>query len=325
MYNKVAFAGTLLFIFSFFMGCSEKENEYLNDGDKVDSCNYRTFIYDNYYIPILEFDSLPYMKPYVRSIEGLGEVDDEGVPLFEYKGEKHYHPVDIAIKGLWLLNNYRLTEDEKYLSLLEIICEKLIEVSDEYNGDLYFPYTFDFPLHDLEDETVYAPWYSAMAQGQILSLFVRMYEITGQIKYKDYAKKIFDSFLNLKADNEIWVSCIDNDSNLWLEEYPMDIPCFTLNGFIFAIYGVYDYYRINQDNELVWKILLASVTTIHKNILKYRNPGEFSYYCLKHKVKNEDYHYVHIRELKILSKISGEPYFMEMAELFKSDFDPDSN
>ena len=47
-----------------------------------------------------------------------------------------------------------------------------------------------------------------------------------------------------------WISGIDGDNYLWLEEYPdSDQPNKTLNGKIFAIYGLYDFYQLtgNQD------------------------------------------------------------------------------
>lgn len=67
-------------------------------------------------------------------------------------------------------------------------------------------------------------------------------------------------------------------------------------------------------------MLNASLTTIEHYIGEYRNPGGISYYDLKNKFTNANYHDIHIEQLNMLSKITGEPYFKEMADLFESDY-----
>jgi hypothetical protein len=249
----------------------------------------------------------------------IKNVDENGVPMHRYKGRDYYHPVGIALRGLALLNGYRLTEDPAYLERVDLFIRKLVDESIEYNNALYYPYKYDFPLHAIKDQVMEAPWFSAMAQGQVLSMLVRMYEFTKKTRYLGYAEKTFNSFLNFKKNNKIWVSFIDEDSSLWLEEYPMDDPNYTLNGTIYAIYGVYDYYRINRDNSRVKEILLGAITAVHRHIEKFRHPGGLSYYCIKHKRQYPAYHQIHIRELRKLAQISGENYFNEMAKTFEDD------
>ena len=45
----------------------------------------------------------------------------------------------------------------------------------------------------------------------------------------------------------------------------MEVPCRTLNGFMFAIMGLYKYYLITKSDNVL-KILTESVYTIEKNI-----------------------------------------------------------
>ena len=47
----------------------------------------------------------------------------------------------------------------------------------------YFPYRFDFPFHGDTLDNMHAHLYSAMAQGKMLSFFVRLYEITKEQQY----------------------------------------------------------------------------------------------------------------------------------------------
>lgn len=192
-------------------------------------------------------------------------------------------------------------------------------MGDKQDSSIFFPYPFDFVLHG-RNETMHAPWYSAMAQGQALSCFARMYSKTEDKKYLCAADSVYNSLSSLYSKNKkLWVTAITQDSLLWLEEYP-DIPINkTLNGKIFAIFGIYDYYQITK-REDVKQLLQASLTTIYKEVEKFRVPGDKSYYCLKHKVQNAGYHKVHIRILKELYDITGEPYFREVSDLLKSDY-----
>ena len=52
--------------------------------------------------------------------------------------------------------------------------KKLISLSRLSGGARYFPYTYDYAMEKLK-----APWYSAYSQGFALSLFVRLYRVTG--------------------------------------------------------------------------------------------------------------------------------------------------
>ena len=118
--------------------------------------------------------------------------------------------------------------------------------------------------------------------------------------------------------DDIWVSCVDSNGNLWLEEYPRDLPALTLNGKNFAIFGVYDYYRVTK-NTIALKVLRAAITTIKTNIYKYRNENDLSWYCQKHRIKDSGYHLVHIEQLETLYKITDDTLFLKMSKKFKGD------
>ena len=217
--------------------------------------------------------------------------DEDGVILHEKYG---YHPVLLAQKILRYCDSYQLVREETYLEKAILFADKMLQLASENDDDIdddiiLFPYNFDFPLHGYPDETIRSPWYSGMAQGQA---------------FKDI--------------NMPWISYIDHNKYVWIEEYPMEDPTNALNGFIFAIYGLYDYYLLTQDSKCK-EILLACLTTVKDNIHLFRNKDDLSYYCLKHKVKSESYHKVHIDQLEMLFLITQDRYFSAMAELFNND------
>ena len=240
--------------------------------------------------------------------------------MFDYEGNKYYHPVQIALWMLRYMDAFRITGNYEYITRSELFANKLIELSMLINGALYFPYNFSCPVHGDKKDKMIAPWYSGMAQGQTLSAFVRLFQATNNIKYSEIAGKIFKSFNNFKSNSNPWIVMIDIEGYYWIEEYPLDVPDHTLNGFIFGLYGLYDYFLLTNNN-LCKELLQAGITTIYHYIDQFRNPDGISFYCLKHKkIPTANYHQVHIDQLKMLYKITGENYFEEMADNFSKDY-----
>ncbi|WP_247000007.1 D-glucuronyl C5-epimerase family protein [Halosolutus gelatinilyticus] len=189
------------------------------------------------------------------------------------------------------------------------------------NG-LYFPYDFDFPLHGDEDELLTAPWYSGMGQGIALSAFARLAHLTDDQYYYGIADRIWTTLATPRPSDtdDPWVVTIE-DGQYWIEEYPIHPPAHTLNGKLFAVWGLYEYWRVT-DRETVKNHTLAAMDTISKTIDDFRVPGDVSLYCLKHEVQDESYHHTHIIQLDDLYHLTGYERFAEYRDAFRDDFDP---
>jgi len=227
----------------------------------------------------------------------------------------------MAHLALYFISTYHNTQGAIYLDWAIKYADKLIELSKNDEHTLLFPYWFDFPLHGYEDFPMSPPWYSAMAQGQALTLFSRLYTLTMEEKYLEYANLTYNSFYlqfdeaNLEKN---WVSVVDENNYLWLEEYPFNPANYTLNGFLFALFGVYDYYLIRPETE-VYDLLCATLTTAKYNIPRFRSPNEASYYCLAHKVQADNYHTYHIKQIKFLYRMTNDEEFNRQATQLSED------
>lgn len=159
-----------------------------------------------------------------------------------------------------------------------------------------------------------------MAQGEILGLLVRLYEITDRPEYLDYARGFFHSLFRLRPEGRPWVARIDSLGYYWLEEFPHDErPGMTLNGYIAAIYGVYDYYRVthNEDALMLYELCL---TTIKHYLPEFRRPGQSSFYDLGHRfIAKKNYHDLHVSMMFHLHRMSGDPFFEEMGQALRAD------
>lgn len=254
---------------------------------------------------------LPFVNEPLYKINPKYPVDKDGFVLFRYRDNNYYHPVQVAEKIFYFLNKKNLVWAEKY-------AQKLIELSYDSGSALFFPYPFDFYLHRLPWEKMTAPWFSGMAQGEILSVFTKLYKITKKSKYRRLAQRTFQSFLYFYKTHKPWITCVD-DGFLWFEEYPQEHFNHTLNGFIYALFGLYEYFLLTQDSQAK-KLLQAGLMTIKYQIDKFRQKDDLSLYCLKHRWKSPHYHEVHINQLRFLFKITGDGYFQEMADKLYNDF-----
>lgn len=262
---------------------------------------------------------LPYMQENVGPLDGSGKYDEQGVAVRIVDGKPYDHPVMQAQFMLSRLGSYEFNRDPAYLDRVRAHADRLIKTAVRSRGAIYLPYPFDFSLHGRATDMMRAPWYSAMAQGQALSAFVRLYRITGDRQYLDAAQALFRSFKNPRSVGVPWTVEVDRSGYLWFEEYAKDRPDRTFNGHVFAIYGLYEYFQLTGDHDA--KLLFqAGLTSVHNYLSEMRHPGWISRYCLQHSVASAKYHIVHVRQLYELYSMTGARRFSRAADQFLADF-----
>lgn len=102
-------------------------------------------------------------------------------------------------------------------------------------------------------------------------------------------------------------------------------PMKVLNGHIFALDGLYDYFMLTGD-ERSEELFDAGRTNVRQYIEQFRIEGEYSWYCIRADYcelqpgfQSRGYHGTHTRQLAMLARITGDDYFQEMSELFEQD------
>lgn len=232
-------------------------------------------------------------------------LDDIGVPMLNYHGVigKQYNPIAISQWGLGNYNKWKNEKDKKYYNNFIISADWLVENLEKNSHGIYvWMHEFDFEYRDLLE----SPWYSGLAQGQGLSVLVRAYKETKNDTYLEVMEKILISF---KTDvNEGGVNFKDNESNLWIEEYIVNPPTHILNGFIWGMWGLRDYYIYFNDEEIK-KFFNKYSETISKNLERY-DLGYWSRYEISGTflpmIASRFYHKLHICQLKIMFDLTKE-------------------
>ncbi len=254
---------------------------------------------DIYYI-----DMRPAIIHYTDNIWG-GGIDKNGVPfLRKDDGTPVYYAVNIAQYGFILHADYLTNKSTETLSKLKNCIDKLEELKEEivdYSVWMHHEYNKKYNIQP--------PYASAMAQGEIISLYLRYYQITNEKHFLTQAIKAYD-YLKIEIKDG-GVRRFDENGDLWLEEYPSDPPSYVLNGFIYAIFGLFDLFRVTQNLE-VKKDIDDCLKTLVRNLPKY-DTGYWSRYDLLKKELVKYYYQksVHVPQLKVLYHLTKEPIFLK--------------
>lgn len=269
-------------------------------------------------------NSIPQVVPLGDDVEGK-QVDARGVLIVRLPGidRRVYHPVALAMYGLYALEAYHLTADREYLRRAVANAEALLDHAERRVSGMWFLYDFDFRFNGDADMTIHAPWRSAMAQGQALSLFTRLAEETGEDSWAGAAAEVYRTFRSpAGAETTLWSS--DDLGNGWLEEYIGDIPpTHVVNGHIYALFGLADYYRLRPADE-VRRMIDAAATTIRVRFPSIRMPGGAAYYCvaaycLQSDFRSRSYHRGVATQLRQLGQLTGDDAFADAATLLDED------
>jgi peptidoglycan/xylan/chitin deacetylase (PgdA/CDA1 family) len=160
------------------------------------------------------------------------------------------------------------------------------------------------------------PWVSAMAQGEIASLLVRVHLETGEERYAEAALRTLGTMLLPSAAGG---TLAEVDGHPVLEEYPTAIPSAVLNGWIFAIWGVYDL-SVGLGDPDAQRLFTATVDGLAALIDRYDNGYWSSYDLYPHRLRNlasPSYHLLHIRQLTALDILAPRPSVAAAIERFE--------
>ena len=258
----------------------------------------------------------PYYMTFEDKARYRGPKDKDGIILFDYYFDigRQYNPLSVAQYGLGHYNLYLKTGKAEHLDIAEAQAEWLIKNLEPNEKNIYV-WKHKFPWH--YKQNLASGWFSAHSEGAGISLLARLYQETKNTRYLNCAEKAFVSLQTKIEDGG--VKFTDTEHNVWLEEYLINPPTHILNGFLWALWGVWDYHLLTRNLDAK-NIFDACVATLKKNLSAYDN-GFWSLYDLsKQKMKmiaSPFYHKLHIVQLTATGLISGEPVFREYADRFK--------
>jgi hypothetical protein len=254
-----------------------------------------------------------YYMPFSEKADYRGPHDRSGIPMLNYHGRigLQHNPIAIA---QWGLGNYNLhrqagnpSRREKFLKAADWLCHRL---EPNPHGFAVWNHNFDWEYRT----TLKLPWYSALAQGQGISVLVRAYAETRSATYLDAATRAFRSFL--ASTDQGGVSFTDNHGDLWFEEYIVSPPTHILNGFIWAAWGIHDYVLATGD-AAAHNLFTRAVATLRNNLGRY-DLGFWSLYeesgTRLPMLASPFYHRLHIVQLGVMHRLTSDKVFADWAD-----------
>jgi hypothetical protein len=252
----------------------------------------QSIIFDNHSIPIVDY----------------GYIDNLYIGL-------QRNPITVAQTVLRYYEAFKRTGNENALHVLINNSNWLAENAVNHGNYSIFEYKFPYPIYGMKPI-----WRSGMAQGQGVQALIKAFQITGENKYLEAAKKLLNSFF-VEVKNG-GVTYKNPKQGWWYEEYASTTgnQSRVLNGMIYTVLGIYDYYNLTHDS--VAKFLFDQGVLALKNNLRYYDNNGYSYYDILGKVSPRLYHLTHIGLLQKLYNVAKDPTFKFYLDRWKNHSTP---
>ena len=210
-------------------------------------------------------------------------------------GEEIYFSIGIFQYGLAAYDLFLTTHDEVYKNKL-IACANWAIDNQQADGG-WSTFTYKNPEHP----------YSSMAQGEGISMLLRAHMVTGEEPYLQGAHKAKE-FMLRPIEQGGTTSYRGDD--VYLYEYTHD-PL-VLNGWIFSLWGLYDYCKYTDDRDAE-RLLNQTMESLKKKLplfdIKY-----WSKYDDGNRICSPFYHKLHIAQLTVMYDLFGDEIYREYAE-----------
>jgi heparosan-N-sulfate-glucuronate 5-epimerase len=258
-----------------------------------------------------------YYMLFAEKADYAGVYDSSGIPQLDYRGTigRQYNPIAIAQYGLGNYNFFcRSASADRRQKSLNVADWLVQHLEPNLHGIAVWNHYFDWEYRD----TLRSPWYSALAQGQGISLLVRAHKESGDARYLDAAQRALASFFT--SVTEGGVAFTDDQGDLWFEEYLVSPPTHILNGFIWAAWGVYDYFLATGDSA-AHGLFARAMRTLERNLDRY-DLGFWSLYeqsgTRLPMVASPFYHQLHIVQLRVVHRLTGDDKFLRVADRWET-------
>lgn len=254
------------------------------------------------------FYSKDEVKGYYNDLTGKvnqkTKLDDNGIPLTTtIIGINAYFPIAIFQYGLGLYDLFLEKND------IEIL-KKFIKIADWAIDNINESGMWDC-MGTLKDSKHFTQ--SSMCQSEGVSVLLRAYIQTKKEIYLLMAKKAIRFMITDIKDGG---TCLYLNDEIIFQEYVNEETALSvLNGWIFSIFGLYDYVIFSGDKEFKG-ILEKTIQSLVNNLQKY-DRNFWSNYDQKGTIASPSYHDVHIMQLEILFDLFEKKEFKEYANKWK--------
>ena len=225
--------------------------------------------------------------------------DEKGIPLvINYDGNKVYFPTTISQYALGSYDLFLMKKKQFFYDQFINSVNWLMKNQDSQGG---------WNVNNL-----LTCKYSAMTQGEGVSVITRAFLESSDVKYLEASVKASELMLK-SINNGGTARYITN--KLYLEEIAKIEPSLILNGWIFAIFGLFDIAKLTKDKKYI-NMLNITLKTLENELDNY-DCGYWSYYDQCGHLASPFYHRLHIAQLNVLYDLFDIKKFKSISNKWK--------
>jgi hypothetical protein len=176
----------------------------------------------------------------------------------------------------------------------------------------------DYEVIDARGRTIEKGWYAAETQGLLLSTLARLYEVTGDTRWRTVSDEVFGGlssfrgfFAGSKPAPVNWITSVDDEGYLWFDRFSTGLESsYILGEQAWAALGVYDYRRVlatgAKERRAAARLFTGSVATMRDHLRMYRVPGRIWVDSLVAGNRSVRAHFAAKAQLDLLVRITGD-------------------
>jgi hypothetical protein len=236
-------------------------------------------------------------------------VDDKGIPYVYYREQNGItagNQYNATIVCNYAIDYYKkiITTNDTVSKARFLNCINWLSNNITYK-DNYALYEFNWQQ----------PWYlavgvpftSGMTSGRAIEAFTDAYKLYRSAKYLEYAKCLTRGFyVPIQSGGFTYKEA----SGWWYEEIAdknLHTPRI-LDGHIFAITGVHEYWLVTKDDSAAY-IIQKGIQALKHELPGYDIGNGWSYYDVYHKVSDKKYHRLLTSQMKQVWEITNDNFF----------------
>lgn len=228
-------------------------------------------------------------------------MDEAGVPCHVSRTFETYNPAYVAWYGLLRLERWLHGTDPAGQAAFRTQLQWLTTHAQRWDGGgIVWPLTFDWREGRAD---LRAPWLSAMVQGLAMSALVRGYRLTGDARLLDLAGAATPPFDKSVEDGG--VRTVEGGAVLY-EEYPAYPLPRVLDGFLFALLGLYDLAAETGDQRAA-QFLTDGVGGLARLLPAWDYRGKWTWYGTHGYLCPPVYHALNVSLLEAVARVAGQP------------------
>lgn len=211
-------------------------------------------------------------------------------------GEEIYFSIAVFQYGLGAHDLYLMNADNSMLERA-IACADWAVENQQSDGS-WITFAYKNPQQP----------YSAMAQGEGISLLIRAHIATGSERYLASAKKALEFML--KPVDQGGTTVYEGEDVLFLEATYVPL---ILNGWIFSLWGVYDYCKYTDDPN-ARQVLDKTLASLKKKLPRFDIRYWSNYQEGGKRICSPFYHRLHIAQLQAMYDLFGDEIYSQYAK-----------